>query len=81
LLYQKEHGTQPGPVSEKVRRLDGKEDKRAPKYLHVAQNLALFTQFADELKVKLSDLGGGESSPPLVGFLLCYCKSPRVILI
>jgi hypothetical protein len=63
LLSQKE-SVRPGPASEKVQRVDGKEDKWAPKFLHVAQALASFTRIADRFKVKLSDLGGGESSSP-----------------
>jgi non-specific serine/threonine protein kinase len=48
-------------VSPLVQRVDGKEDKWAPGYLCVAQPLVPFTCYAEGFKVKLSDMGGGES--------------------
>ncbi|PLB39606.1 serine/threonine-protein kinase, partial [Aspergillus candidus] len=45
-------------ISPPVKRLDGKEDKWAPRYLCVAQPLVPFTCYAEGFKVKLSDMGG-----------------------
>ncbi|KAL2885249.1 serine protein kinase [Ceratocystis lukuohia] len=45
-------------ISKPVERLDGKEDKWAPKYLCVGQPLVPFTNHGEGFKVKLSDLGG-----------------------
>lgn len=47
-------------ISPPVRRLDGKEDKWAPRYLCIAQPLAPWTPYAEGFKIKLSDMGGGE---------------------
>lgn len=44
-----------------VQRLDGKQDKWAPRYLCVAQPLVPSTCYAEGFKVKLSDMGGGQS--------------------
>lgn len=47
-------------VSSLVQRLDGKQDKCAPRYLCVAQPLTPFASHdAKDLKIKLSDIGGG----------------------
>jgi non-specific serine/threonine protein kinase len=50
-------------ISPPVQRLDGKQDKWAPRYLCVAQPLVPFTCYAEGFKVKLSDMGGGASLP------------------
>jgi len=47
-------------ISPPVQRLDGKDDKWAPRHLCVAQPLAPFTSYAEGFKVKLSDMGGGK---------------------
>lgn len=46
-------------ISPPVQRLDGKQDKWAPRYLCVAQPLAPFTYYTEGFKIKLSDMGGG----------------------
>ncbi|EGY16331.1 serine/threonine-protein kinase SRPK3 [Verticillium dahliae VdLs.17] len=46
-------------ISDTVRRLDGKQDKWAPHYLCVGQPLVRFTSYAEDFKIKLSDMGGG----------------------
>jgi non-specific serine/threonine protein kinase len=51
-----------GSTSPTVQRLDGKQDKWAPSYLCTAQPLVQFTRHDEGLNIKLSDLGGGESS-------------------
>ncbi|GES64101.1 serine protein kinase [Aspergillus terreus] len=50
-------------ISPPVQRLDGKQDKWAPRYLCVAQPLVPFTCYAEGFKVKLSDMGGGAFLP------------------
>ncbi|KAG7101434.1 hypothetical protein HYQ44_019095 [Verticillium longisporum] len=46
-------------VSDTIRRLDGKQDKWAPRYLCVGQPLVRFTSYAEGFTIKLSDMGGG----------------------
>lgn len=46
-------------ISPPVQRLDGKEDKWAPRYLCMAQPLVPYTSYAEGFKIKLSDMGGG----------------------
>lgn len=56
---QQEEDVQSRSVSPPVQRLDGKQDKWAPRYLCIAQPLTLFTDYTEDLKIKLSDMGGG----------------------
>jgi non-specific serine/threonine protein kinase len=63
LLLQKED-VQVRSISPPVQRLGGKQDKWAPQYLCVAQPLVPFTCYAEGFKVKLSDMGGGQSLIP-----------------
>ena len=49
-------------ISAPVERLDGKEDKWAPRYLCMGQPLAAYVRFPEDLQVKLSDMGGGKGS-------------------
>lgn len=60
VLRQKED-VQADLVSPPVQRLDGKQDKWAPRYLCIAQPLVPFTRYTEGFKVKLSDMGGGQS--------------------
>lgn len=46
-------------TSPPVQRLDGKEDRWAPRYLCIAQPLAPYTRITGDFKIKLSDMGGG----------------------
>ena len=46
-------------ISPPVQRLDGKQDKWAPRYLCIGQPLASFTPYREGLKLKLSDMGSG----------------------
>lgn len=46
-------------ISSPVQRLDGKQDRWAPRYLCVAQPLAPFVSYAEDFTIKLSDMGGG----------------------
>lgn len=58
-LYQ-----QAGSISPPVERLDGKQDKWAPPYLCIAQPLVYLEDYAQDFKIKLSDMGGGQYTPP-----------------
>jgi non-specific serine/threonine protein kinase len=60
-VLRQEEDIQAGLISPPVQRLDGKEDKWAPRYLCIAHPLSPFTYYAEGFKVKLSDMGGGES--------------------
>ena len=57
-LLQKED-EEADSISPPVERLDGKQDKWAPRYLCVAQPLTPFTNYTEGFKIKLSDMGGG----------------------
>lgn len=67
-------------ISPPVQRLDGKEDPGAPPYLCLAQSLVPFTCYAEGFKVKLSDMGGGESLPFLIICLYLYLTVDSVFL-
>ena len=58
-----EEDVQARSISPPVQRFDGKQDRWAPRYLCVAQPLVPFTYYGEGFKVKLSDMGGGESLP------------------
>lgn len=62
-LLRQEEDVQSRSISPPVQRLDGKQDGWAPRYLCVAQPLVPFTCYAEGFKVKLSDMGGGQSLP------------------
>jgi non-specific serine/threonine protein kinase len=59
-LRQKENA-ETYSISPPVERLDGKQDKWAPRYLCLAQPLAPYARFPKNFQVKLSDMGGGKS--------------------
>jgi non-specific serine/threonine protein kinase len=66
-LLLQEEDVQARSISLPVQRLDGKQDKWAPRYLCTAQPLVPFTCYAEGFKVKLSDMGGGQFPPaPLI---------------
>ena len=47
-------------ISAPVERLDGKQDRWAPRYLCVAKPLAAYTKYEQSFRIKLTDMGGGE---------------------
>jgi serine/threonine protein kinase len=49
-------------ISEPPKRLDGKVDKWAPRYLAVSQSLASYVDTSSGFTVKISDLGAGGST-------------------
>lgn len=59
-ILQQEENEKTGSISPPVERLDGKQDKWAPRYLCIAQPLAASTPYSDGFRIKLSDMGGGE---------------------
>ncbi|PHH52865.1 Serine/threonine-protein kinase SKY1 [Ceratocystis fimbriata CBS 114723] len=69
-------------ISKPVERLDGKEDKWAPKYLCVGQPLVPFTNHGEGFKVKLSDLGGSYffNKPPAKVITPLGLRPPEMIL-
>ncbi|KAJ5817564.1 hypothetical protein N7447_007572 [Penicillium robsamsonii] len=56
-LLRQEEDVQAKSISPPIQRLDGKQDKWAPRYLCVARPLVPFTSY-EGFKVKLSDMGG-----------------------
>ncbi|GKZ30316.1 hypothetical protein AbraIFM66950_008653 [Aspergillus brasiliensis] len=69
-------------ISPPVKRLDGKEDRRAPRYLCVAQPLAPFTNYAGGFRVKLSDMGGAYflTDPPTKPVTPMGLRAPELVL-
>lgn len=60
-VLRQEEDIQSRSISAPVQRLDGKQDIWAPRYLYVAQPLVPSTYYAKGFKIKLSDMGGGQS--------------------
>lgn len=58
MIRQKED-VQSRSISPEVQRLDGKQDLWAPRYLCIGQPLVPFTNYNQDFKIKLSDMGGG----------------------
>ncbi|KAK2012066.1 serine protein kinase [Colletotrichum eremochloae] len=69
-------------ISPPVERLDGKQDKWAPRYLCVAQPLAEYTPYAEGFKIKLSDMGGAFlfADPPTDPVTPAGLRAPELIL-
>lgn len=67
-LLRQQEDVQARSISPPVQRLDGKQDRWAPRYLCVAQPLASFTNYASDFKIKLADMGGGQYFPSLFPF-------------
>lgn len=68
-VLRQEEDVQARSISPPVQRLDGKQDKWTPRYLCVAQPLVPFTCYTEGFKVKLSDMGGGQSLLPPVSII------------
>lgn len=68
-VLRQEEDVQARSISPPVQRLDGKQDKWAPRYLCVARPLVPFTCYTEGFKVKLSDMGGGQSLLPPVSII------------
>ncbi|KAF4506568.1 hypothetical protein G6O67_006638 [Ophiocordyceps sinensis] len=81
LFCQEGHG-EAGSVSPPVQRLDGKQDKWAPRYLCVARSLAPFVSCAGGFKIKLSDMGGAYffTDPPAKPVTPHGIRAPELIL-
>ncbi|KAF4956232.1 hypothetical protein FSARC_11631 [Fusarium sarcochroum] len=69
-------------ISPPVERLDGKQDKWAPRYLYIAQPLSSFVDTAQDLKIKLSDMGGAYflDNPPKKSIVPVGLRAPELIL-
>jgi non-specific serine/threonine protein kinase len=59
-VLRQEENVESRSISPPVERLDGKQDKWAPRYLCIAQPLASFASPVDDFRIKLSDMGGGK---------------------
>ncbi|BDD61501.1 hypothetical protein MAP00_006543 [Monascus purpureus] len=81
-MLRQEKDVQARSISFPVERLDGKEDKWAPRYLCVAQPLVPFTRYTEGFKVKLSDMGGAYffTDPPTKPVTPLSLRAPESIL-
>ncbi|KAI0399288.1 putative serine protein kinase [Xylaria palmicola] len=69
-------------ISPPVERLDGKQDKWAPPYLCIAQPLVYMTDYAQDFKIKLSDMGGAyfAEKPPAKLIIPAGLRTPEYVL-
>ncbi|KAF4498623.1 dis1-suppressing kinase dsk1 [Fusarium agapanthi] len=69
-------------ISPPVERLDGKQDKWAPRYLCLAQPLAPYASVSENLRVKLSDMGGAYflNDPPKKPITPLGLRAPELVL-
>ncbi|KAE8141237.1 kinase-like domain-containing protein [Aspergillus pseudotamarii] len=81
-LLRQEEDVQAESISPPVQRVDGKEDKWAPRYLCVGQPLVPFTYYGEGFKVKLSDMGGAYffTDPPAKPVTPLGLRAPELIL-
>ncbi|KAK5673725.1 hypothetical protein LTS12_029769, partial [Elasticomyces elasticus] len=81
-VLRQEEDVQARSISPPVQRLDGKQDKWAPRYLCVAQPLVPFTCYTEGFKVKLSDMGGAYffTDPPTKPVTPLGLRAPELIL-
>ncbi|GKZ95432.1 hypothetical protein AnigIFM59636_009438 [Aspergillus niger] len=81
-VLRQEENVEAESISPPVQRLDGKEDKWAPRYLCVAQPLSPFTNYTEGFNVKLSDMGGAYffANPPTKPVTPLGLRAPELIL-
>ncbi|TXC11277.1 hypothetical protein FocTR4_00006228, partial [Fusarium oxysporum f. sp. cubense] len=79
---RQEENVQTKSISPPVERLDGKQDKWAPRYLCVAQPLAPYANVSENLWVKLSDMGGAYflNDPPEKPITPLGLRAPELVL-
>ncbi|RFN45069.1 cmgc/srpk protein kinase [Fusarium flagelliforme] len=79
---RQEESVETNSISPPVERLDGKEDKWAPRYLCVGQPLVAYASLSENLRVKLSDMGGAYflDSPPKKPITPLGLRAPELIL-
>ncbi|EFY94306.1 serine protein kinase [Metarhizium robertsii ARSEF 23] len=79
---RQEENVQTESISPPVQRLDGKQDKWAPRYLCIAQPLAPFTEYEKGFKIKLSDMGGAYffTNPPTKSITPLGLRPPELVL-
>ncbi|KAF4436074.1 hypothetical protein F53441_13337 [Fusarium austroafricanum] len=79
---RQEENVQTNSISPLVERLDGKQDKWAPRYLCLAQPLVPYASLSENLRVKLSDMGGAYflDSPPKKPITPLGLRAPELVL-
>ncbi|KID84723.1 Protein kinase-like domain protein [Metarhizium guizhouense ARSEF 977] len=79
---RQEENVQTESISPPVQRLDGKQDKWAPRYLCISQPLAPFTEYDKGFKIKLSDMGGAYflANPPTKSITPLGLRPPELVL-
>ncbi|KAL9570916.1 hypothetical protein ACKAV7_005253 [Fusarium commune] len=79
---RQEENVQTKSISPPVERLDGKQDKWAPRYLCLAQPLAPYASVSENLRVKLSDMGGAYflDDPPEKPITPLGLRAPELVL-
>jgi non-specific serine/threonine protein kinase len=64
-------GRERNPEPKPVQRLDGAEDKGAPRYLFLGQSLVKYTKLGPDMLIKISEFGAGRSSEGLCSLRAC----------
>ncbi|KAF5624006.1 CMGC SRPK kinase [Fusarium sp. NRRL 25303] len=79
---RQEENVQTKSISPPVERLDGKQDRWAPRYLCLAQPLAPYASVSENLRVKLSDMGGAYflNDPPKKPITPLGLRAPEFVL-
>ncbi|KAF9775308.1 hypothetical protein IL306_006588 [Fusarium sp. DS 682] len=79
---RQEENVETKSISPLVERLDGKQDKWAPRYLCLAQPLAPYASVSENLRVKLSDMGGAYflDDPPKKPITPLGLRAPELVL-
>lgn len=81
-LLRQDDSAEAKTISPQVARLDGKQDKWAPRYLCIAQPMAPFTPYTEGFKIKLSDMGGAYffTDPPVKPVTPLGLRAPELVL-
>ncbi|KAG9505115.1 hypothetical protein J7337_002081 [Fusarium musae] len=66
----------------RIKRIDGKKDRWAPKYLWTAEPLTDYTSIDENLKIKLADMGGAYflNDPPKDSIVPRALRAPELVL-
>ncbi|KAM0230072.1 hypothetical protein ACHAP5_011461 [Fusarium lateritium] len=81
-VLRQEENVESWSISPLVERLDGKQDKWAPRYLCIAQPLGSYASPTDDFRIKLSDMGGAYlfNNPPEKAVTPAGLRAPELVL-
>ncbi|KAM0206373.1 hypothetical protein ACHAPA_009584 [Fusarium lateritium] len=81
-VLRQEENVESRSISPPVERLDGKQDRWAPRYLCIAQPLGSFASPTGDFRIKLSDMGGAYffNNPPKKPVTPTGLRAPELVL-